>query len=78
MEKANFPLEAATSAIRERIPALPEVFVVLGSGLSGLAEGVEDAVTIPFSDVPGFPQAGVAGQGLFRLLAENRSLPAFR
>ena len=66
MEKAIFRLEAATAAIRERIPDLPEVFVVLGSGWSGLAEGVEDAVTIPFSDVTGFPQAG-GRRGSYRL-----------
>jgi purine-nucleoside phosphorylase len=77
MEKANFPLEAATTAIRERIPDLPEVFVVLGSGLSGLAEGVEDAVTIPFSDVTGFPQVGVAGHAghlVFGVLEGKRVL----
>jgi len=61
MEKAIFPLEAATALVRERIPGSPEVFLVLGSGLSGLADGVEDAITIPFHDVPGFPHVGVAG-----------------
>jgi purine-nucleoside phosphorylase len=39
----------------------PEVAVVLGSGLAGLAEGVADAVAVPYGDVPGFPPARVAG-----------------
>jgi purine-nucleoside phosphorylase len=34
---------------------------VLGSGLGGLAERLESAVRIPFSHVPGFPTATVAG-----------------
>jgi len=77
MEKAIFSLEAAIARVRERIPESPEVFLVLGSGLSGLADGVEDAVTIPFSEVPGFPQVGVAGHAghlVFGVLEGKRVL----
>ncbi len=48
-------------AVRERIPENPEVLLVLGSGLSGLAEAVTDGVSIPFQDIPGFPDPGVVG-----------------
>jgi purine-nucleoside phosphorylase len=34
---------------------------VLGSGLGPLADHVERAVRIPYRDIPGFPEAGVAG-----------------
>jgi len=37
------------------------VFVVLGSGLGGLADDIQDPQTIPFRQIPGFPSAGVAG-----------------
>jgi purine-nucleoside phosphorylase len=37
------------------------VFVVLGSGLGGLADEVRDPQTIPFRQIPGFPSVGVAG-----------------
>lgn len=47
---------AAGDAFRE-----PACGIVLGSGLGGLAAAVEDAVTIPFADIPGFPAATVAG-----------------
>ena len=57
----SFPLDAAANALRDRIPQPPEIFLVLGSGLSGLAEGVSDAISISFEEVPGFPDAGVAG-----------------
>ena len=54
-------MEEALGALRERVPERPDVLVVLGSGLSSLAEGVSGAVSIPFHDVPGFPRVGVAG-----------------
>jgi purine-nucleoside phosphorylase len=34
---------------------------VLGSGLGHLADEVEDAVSIPFGEIPGFPKTGVVG-----------------
>ncbi len=39
----------------------PKVGVVLGSGLHPFAEQLTDAVTIPYSDLPGFPELTVAG-----------------
>lgn len=38
-----------------------EVGIVLGSGLGPLADRVEQAVSIPYADLPGFPQGGVSG-----------------
>ncbi len=54
----------AASVVRARagrpLPT-PVAAIVLGSGLGGLAEQIEDAVRIPFHDVPGFPPATVEG-----------------
>jgi len=61
MSGETFPLEEALGKLRERIPDKPEVFLVLGSGLSGLAEGIPGAVSIPYHEIPGFPEPGVAG-----------------
>jgi len=54
---------AAADAIRGRVPRWepPVAGIVLGSGLGGLASEIEGAVRIPFAEVPGFPQATVAG-----------------
>ncbi len=41
--------------------AAPVLGIVLGSGLGGLAGDIEEAVVIPFSDIPGFPTATVIG-----------------
>ena len=54
-------LDNAEQALRDRIPREPEIFIVLGSGLGEIVDGVVDPVGVPFSDVPGLPPAGVAG-----------------
>lgn len=48
--------------IRRRAPDFtPGLAVVCGSGLGGLADAVRDSIIIPYADLPGFPQPGVAG-----------------
>jgi xanthosine phosphorylase len=48
--------------IRKRAPEhRPQVGLVLGSGLGGLADEVEDAVAFAFEELPGFPPPTVAG-----------------
>jgi purine-nucleoside phosphorylase len=56
-------ITAAAAALRARLGGrpTPETSVVLGSGLGNVAAAVEDPVVVPFTDVPGFPAAGVAG-----------------
>lgn len=39
----------------------PKTALVLGSGLGGLVDEVEDAVRISYGDLPDFPQSGVTG-----------------
>jgi purine-nucleoside phosphorylase len=54
-------LDALAAAVRERSDLVPEVGIVLGSGLGGLADDVEDPVSIPFADLPGWPAATAPG-----------------
>lgn len=50
--------------LRQRAPNLqPSIAVVLGSGWGGLTEHLTSAVQIPYAELPGFPQPGVAGHG---------------
>ena len=49
---------------------MPAVGIVLGSGLGGLADDLQDAVAIPFSDLPGWPAATAPGH-VGRLLLGN-------
>lgn len=49
---------AIKQAIGERAP---KIAVILGSGLGGLGDKLEDAVRIAYKDLPGFPLPTVAG-----------------
>lgn len=52
----------AGTILKDRLGALePKTAIVLGSGLSGLADALTDARSIPYGDLPGFPQGGVSG-----------------
>jgi purine-nucleoside phosphorylase len=54
--------EAAIEALAKHgVTSLPPLGLVLGSGLGGLADELEDALAIPYQDLPGFPVPSVAG-----------------
>ena len=54
-------LAALEAAVRARSNLVPQVGIVLGSGLGGLADDLEDAVAIPFDELPGWPAATAPG-----------------
>ena len=55
-------MSAGAEVLRARAGADPiQLGVVLGSGLGALANAVEDAVRVPYGDLPGFPESGVTG-----------------
>ena len=54
-------LAALEAAVRKRTDLVPTVGIVLGSGLGGLADDIEDPVAIPFPDLPGWPAATAPG-----------------
>lgn len=55
-------MKQAVDRLVEKLGGLaPTTALVLGSGLGGLVGEVEDAVRIPYSDLPGFPASGVTG-----------------
>ena len=54
-------VKQAADAVRSRIRAVPEIGVVLGSGLGDFANTLADAVSMPYSDLPHWPAARVVG-----------------
>jgi purine-nucleoside phosphorylase len=65
-------LAALEAAVRARTAIVPEIGIVLGSGLGGLADDISGAVAIPFAELPGWPAAtapGHAGRLLFGTVA---------
>jgi purine-nucleoside phosphorylase len=54
-------IAALERAVRERTTIVPDVGIVLGSGLGGLADDLADHVAIPFDALPGWPAATAPG-----------------
>jgi purine-nucleoside phosphorylase len=54
-------IKAAADAVRARVRDVPSVAIVLGSGLGDFAGSLDDAVSMPYGDLPHWPQSTVAG-----------------
>ena len=55
-------LRAAAEVIAKRLGKLkPQVAIVLGSGLAGVADAARNPVRILYKDIPGFPEPGAPG-----------------
>ena len=64
-------VKAAAQAVQARIPSPPDVAVILGTGLGGLADAITVASSVPYEEIPGFPLSTVeshAGRLLFGTL----------
>ena len=48
-------------AVAERVPVFPRIAVVLGSGMAGFADAMEDRDSIPYDLIPHFPRPTVEG-----------------
>jgi purine-nucleoside phosphorylase len=68
-------LDAALAAIRERSSLEPRVGVVLGSGLGGFSDAVEDACEVAYSEIPGWPVATAMGHAGTLLLGTFGGVP---
>jgi purine-nucleoside phosphorylase len=53
--------DEAADAIRSRTRHQPQIGLILGSGLSPMADEVERADVIPFSEIPHFPVSTIEG-----------------
>ncbi len=54
-------IDRAAEYVRARLKARPRIAAILGSGLGGLAEAVEDAIHIPYTEIPSWPVSTVHG-----------------
>ena len=53
--------EHAARIIRARITLQPRIGVVLGSGLGAFADDFDEAITIPYQEIPGFGRSTAVG-----------------
>jgi len=54
-------VQHAVESLRGRIGEMPDVAVVLGSGLGDFASGLRQSTTIPYADIPNWPASAVVG-----------------
>lgn len=54
-------IDEIADVIRKKISTKPQVGMILGSGLNGLADSVQNPVHIPYSELPDFPTSTVHG-----------------
>ncbi|MFN8635213.1 MAG: purine-nucleoside phosphorylase [Chloroflexota bacterium] len=56
-----YRVREAASTLRGRLPALPRVGIILGSGLGPLADEVENPTVVPYAEIPHFAVSTVSG-----------------
>lgn len=54
-------IQEATDFIRQKTSLVPDIGIILGSGLGDLADQIEDAIRIPFEEIPHFPRPTIEG-----------------
>ena len=67
--------EHATRVIRARISVEPHIALVLGSGLGSFADNFEEAVGIPYEEIPGFVRSTAQGHAGRLVIGKIDSVP---
>lgn len=68
-------VQEAVAAIQARTTLKPAVAIILGSGLGDLAAELEDAVAVPYAEIPHFAQSTVSGHAGRLLLGTLEDVP---
>ena len=68
-------VERAVSVVRQHTEVRPEVGIILGTGLGGLADEIQGAVSIPYQEIPGFPLSTVESHAGRLLLGRMGTRP---
>jgi xanthosine phosphorylase len=67
---------SAADALAQRAPGFaPRLGILLGSGLGGVADALEDGLEVPYAELDGFPKPSVAGHGGRLVLGRLNGLP---
>ena len=68
-------IDEAAAFVRGASPLEPRVGVVLGSGLGGLADELDDVVEIPYGEIPGWPVSTAVGHAGTLVLGTLAGVP---
>ena len=75
VEQTLEKLQTATDSLKERWDARPGLGIVAGSGLGALGDLVEDALAIPYGEIPSMPTPSVIGHAGQLVLGRLEGLP---
>jgi purine-nucleoside phosphorylase len=67
--------EHAARIIRARLKSEPRIGIVLGSGLGAFADNFEEAVTIPYQEIPGFGRSTAIGHAGQLVIGKVQEVP---
>jgi len=68
-------LDETAKWLENRIGWVPDVAVVLGSGLGALSDSIFDKMEIPYAEIPGFPQTTVPGHAGTLIFGKLEGVP---
>lgn len=54
-------IKKAAEVVKKHIDIIPEVAIILGTGLSDVAEGIQNPIELPYKDIPGFGESNLIG-----------------
>ena len=66
---------AAADYLASKTPLQPTLGIILGSGLGDFANSVENAVAVPYAEIPHFPQSTVEGHSGRMILGTIAGVP---
>lgn len=73
---AYLPPQQLAKSILERRPGFqPKLGIILGSGLATIADKITDSISIPYTELPGFPVSSVIGHHGKMILGYLNKIP---
>ena len=67
--------ESAAQLLLTKTPLRPRIALVLGSGLGGFADSLNDAARIPYSEIPAFPRSTAIGHAGQMVIGKAGAIP---
>ena len=67
--------QAASTFLLAQTPLRPKIALVLGSGLGGFADGLDDATRIPYAKIPFFPRSTAVGHAGQMVIGNAEGVP---
>lgn len=75
MQGLSVKIDEACRAIQARFSVAPEVGIILGTGLGGLAGQIDTAAVIPYGEIPHFPESTVESHTGQLVCGQLKGLP---